>query len=147
MMWLGSLRFRKFWTLQESRPTLSTVPGLCSWTNALSQGLAKVSPTHVRSASAASLTHFAFALSVARYFTPTIFSNIFFNFGFPWNFHTVWLVIKKLIEKKIKNKFFFLILKWRTSWGGCRSYFLDDWVKFNFNVIHVIGDWLKWVDF
>ena len=34
------------------------------------------------------------------------FSQFFFFFCFPWNCHTVWLVIKKLIEKKMESNLF-----------------------------------------
>ena len=79
--------FKKFWTLQESREASSTVTRLCSWGNTLNVRLnlssaKKISPTNVRPAGAESRSHSSFALSVAGYFTPTIFPNFFF-FCFP----------------------------------------------------------------
>lgn len=67
MMWFGFRRYRKCWTSVESRPTLSTAPELCSWTNVLNRGPEKASPTPAKYASAASLTPSASALSAARY--------------------------------------------------------------------------------
>ena len=63
-----------------------------------------MSTTNVRPACAASQSHTAFSLSVAEYFTPTIFPNLFFFFLASLEFVTLFGLIKKLVEKKMENK-------------------------------------------
>lgn len=72
MTWFGFLRFRKCWTSVASRRTLSTAQESFSWTNGLSQGPEKGSPTPAKSASVAFLTPSDSAPSVARYYNVSV---------------------------------------------------------------------------
>ena len=60
---------------------------------------------------------------------PQIFPTFFFFFA-SLEFVTLFEVIKKLIEKKMKNKL--------SCRGGCGSYFPGNQVKLNFHVVVVI---------
>ena len=103
------MRFRRCWTSQGSKHTLSTAQGSSSWIRGLSQGPAKASPTLVKSATVAFSIPTDSALSVARLpsycFLLTV-SSIVFKLLSIFKERKKWFLFFFLLKKR-KNCFLF----------------------------------------